>query len=93
MMDTTKSSPPCLELVCQQLGVKVTRLQFQLRSDIHAQLLMPTDFTLDKSHNSPARCIFGSVTLLATASLFSLYMPHDFWPMNKLQKFGQAVRQ
>ncbi|KAK2007830.1 hypothetical protein LZ32DRAFT_621922 [Colletotrichum eremochloae] len=88
-------SPPCLERVRQKLGGKrsVTRLQFQLHSSAHAQLVVPTGFALDEPPNSPARVTFDSAHSLAAASLFSLYLPHNVLSMTKFQSFALAIEQ
>ncbi|KAK6222492.1 hypothetical protein QIS74_04194 [Colletotrichum tabaci] len=93
--DTSDRSPPCLEQVRQQLGgIRfVTRLQFQLHSGIHAQLVVPTGFTIDEAPDSLMRRTLSSATLLATASLFSLYIPPNALPKMKFQSLAQAVRQ
>ncbi|KAK1978585.1 hypothetical protein LZ30DRAFT_691332 [Colletotrichum cereale] len=93
--DTSRQSPPCLELVRRRLGgiPSVIRFQLQLRNDHHTQLIVPTDFTFDEAPNSPARRSFASATSLTTASSFSLYMPHNALPMTYLKTFGQAVRE
>ncbi|WYZ35406.1 hypothetical protein EsH8_X_000053 [Colletotrichum jinshuiense] len=93
--DTSNRSPPCLEQVRQRLGGSrfVTRLQLQLHSGIHTQLVVPTGFTIDTAAGSPSRRTFDSATSLANASMFSLYIPHNVLPMMKFRAFTEAVRQ
>ncbi|KAK2038746.1 hypothetical protein LZ31DRAFT_110036 [Colletotrichum somersetense] len=93
--DMSNPSPPCLERVRQKLGGKrsVTRLQFQLHSAAHAQLVVPIGFTLDEPPSSPARRAFDSANSLAAASLFSLYLPHNVLSMTKFQSFAGALEQ
>ncbi|KAK8024503.1 hypothetical protein PG993_012569 [Apiospora rasikravindrae] len=94
--DTSERTPPCLDRVRARLGGArfVTRLQFQLHTG-HAQLIVPANFDLphNEAPNSPARQLFASVSSLATASVFSLYMPHNVLPMKKFRNFTEAVRQ
>ncbi|KAK7946945.1 uncharacterized protein PG986_011266 [Apiospora aurea] len=91
----TERTPPCLDRVRERLGGArfVTRLQFQLHPGLHAQLVVPTDFSLHEAPDSPARRLFASVSSLATASLFSLYMPHNVLPIKRSRSFEQAIRQ
>ncbi|KAK2053634.1 hypothetical protein LY76DRAFT_265294 [Colletotrichum caudatum] len=93
--DIENPSPPCLEHVRQKLGGKrsVTRLQFQLHSAAHAQLVVPIGFTLDEPPDSPARRAFGFANSLAAASLFSLYLSHNVLSMTKFQSFAGALEQ
>ncbi|KAJ0162330.1 hypothetical protein CTA2_4736 [Colletotrichum tanaceti] len=93
--DSSDRSPPCLEQVRQRLGgIRfVTRLQFQLHTGIHAQLVVPTGFTFDEASDIPTRRTFSSATLLATASLFSLYIPPNALPKIKFQSLAHAVGQ
>ncbi|KAK8092891.1 hypothetical protein PG999_014478 [Apiospora kogelbergensis] len=93
--DTSDQTPRCLDLVREQLGGArfVTRLQFQLHTGSHAQLVVPADFNLDDSPDSPARRVLASASSLATASSFSLYMPHNVLPMKKFRNFAHAVQQ
>ncbi|OHE91450.1 hypothetical protein CORC01_13269 [Colletotrichum orchidophilum] len=93
--DTSNDRPPCLERVRQRLGAKrlMTRLQLRLHSGLYAQLIAPTGFTLDEIPESPVRHPFASAASLATASIFSLYVPHNVLPMTKIHAFVQAVQQ
>ncbi|KAK8071328.1 hypothetical protein PG997_011531 [Apiospora hydei] len=84
-----RTPPPYLDRVLERLGgARLSRA-----SSLHAQLVVPTDFSLHEAPDSPARRLFASVSSLATASLFSLYMPHNVLPMKKFRNFEQAVRQ
>lgn len=93
--DTSERVPPCLDRVRERLGGArfVTRLQFQLHTDSHAQLVVPTDFNLQDTPDSPSQRMFKSVSSFAAASLFSLYMPHNVLPIKKFQNLAEAVRQ
>ncbi|KAK7972514.1 hypothetical protein PG996_006719 [Apiospora saccharicola] len=93
--DTSERKPSCLDRVCDRLGGArfVTRLQFQLHTDSHAQLVVPTDFNLQDAPDSPSQRMFGSVSSLAAASSFSLYMPHNVLQIKKFQNLEAAVRQ
>ncbi|KAK8037659.1 hypothetical protein PG991_001005 [Apiospora marii] len=93
--DTSERVPSCLDRVRERLGGArfVTRLQFQLHMDSHAQLVVPTDFYLQGAPDSPSQQKFKSVSSLAAASLFSLYMPHNILPIKKFQNLAEAVRQ
>ncbi|KAK8102084.1 hypothetical protein PG984_015230 [Apiospora sp. TS-2023a] len=93
--DTSERKPLCLDRVRERLGGArfVTRIQFQLHMDSHAQLVVPTDFNLQDAPDSPSQRIFGFVSSLADASLFSLYMPHNVLPIKKFQNLEAAVRQ
>ncbi|KAF6800205.1 hypothetical protein CSOJ01_12319 [Colletotrichum sojae] len=93
--DTSAECPPCIERVRQRLGGNrhVTRLQFQLHSDAHAQLVVPTGFTPDDTPDSPMRYPFSCATSLATAPSFSLYFRHNILPMTKLQTLLEDVRR
>ncbi|KAF6826255.1 hypothetical protein CPLU01_09794 [Colletotrichum plurivorum] len=93
--NTSGECPPCIERVRQRLGGNrhVTRLQFQLHSDVHAQLVVPTGFTPEDAPDSPMKHPFSSATSLATAPSFSLYFRHNILPMTKLQTLLEAVRQ
>lgn len=93
--ETSERKPPCLDRVCERLGGTrfVTRIQFQLHTDSHAQLVVPTDFNLQDTPDSPSQQTFKAVSSLAAASLFSLYMPHNVLPIKKFQSLAEAVRQ
>lgn len=93
---TATASRPALGIVRERLGgVRLVRhIQFQLHSGLHPQLVVPAGFSLDGEHSdSPARCAFGLATLLAAASVLSLYMPHNALPTAKLNTFNEAVRR
>ncbi|KXH45932.1 hypothetical protein CSAL01_09160 [Colletotrichum salicis] len=97
--DASDERPPCLERVRQRLGAKrfVTRLQLRLHRGLHAQLIAPAGFAREqagvKPPDSPTQQTLASITSLATASTFSLYLPHNVLPMAKVQAFIEAVRQ
>ncbi|KAK8004689.1 hypothetical protein PG990_010726 [Apiospora arundinis] len=92
---TSDHGPPCLDRVRERLGGTrfVTRLQFKLHPDSHAQLVVPADFNLQDDPASPARRVLCSVSSLATTSSFSLYMPHNVLPTKKFEIFSRAVQQ
>lgn len=93
--DTSEGRPACLERIRRRLdNIRlVLRLQLQLHSGASAQLVVPHGFTLDKFHDNPARYAFSSAASLAAASSFSLYFPHNVWPMKELQRLVRAVEQ
>ncbi|TDZ13345.1 hypothetical protein Cob_v013208 [Colletotrichum orbiculare MAFF 240422] len=73
-------SPLHLDNVRRRLGRKggrgdLTRLQFQLRSGIHAKLIAPNDFPDYEALARPARHTLGLVASIAASSSFSLYLP------------------
>ncbi|KAK2037229.1 hypothetical protein LZ31DRAFT_600667 [Colletotrichum somersetense] len=80
------ASLPHLDSVRRRLGGKgrkgdLTRLRFQLRSGIYAQLIVPNNFPDYEALDSPARCTLDLVASLAASPSFSLYLP-----ANKLSK-------
>jgi uncharacterized protein YeeX (DUF496 family) len=93
---TATASRPALGIARESLGgVRLVRhIQFQLHGGLHPQLVVPAGFSLDGEYSdSPARRVFGLATWLATASVLSLYMPHNALPTAKLNTFNEAVRQ
>lgn len=94
--NTATTSPPSLDVVRERLGgVRLARhLQFQLQNGLHPQLVVPAGFTLDhEDSDSPARRLFALASWLASASMLSVYMPHNALPRAKLDTFNEAVRQ
>ncbi|KAK2005969.1 hypothetical protein LZ32DRAFT_611627 [Colletotrichum eremochloae] len=74
---------PYLDSVRRRLGGKgdLTRLHFQLRSDIHAQLIVPKNFPDCETLDSQARRTLDLAASIAASSSFSLY-----FAANKLSK-------
>lgn len=80
-------SPPRLDLVRKQLGStrNLTRLHFELRT--YGALASPAE-VVSGPQNSGAEII----TLLASTSVFSVYMPHDALQKATYNIFYRAVR-
>lgn len=78
-----------MELVRQLLGNtrrNLLRLHFQLRN--YGQLVNPVDEVAPERHKSNV----DAITLLASTSVFSVYMPHDALPKATYNIFFRAVR-
>ncbi|KAK7924665.1 hypothetical protein PG985_006719 [Apiospora marii] len=67
-----------------------TRLQFKLNN--HGDLITPVGFAID-NHTTESRSTFASITSLATAASFSLYMPRDVLTTAKYKEFYRIWRQ
>lgn len=66
-----------------------TRLQFKLRS--RGNVITPNGFVVS-DYDTQARHITASIISLATASTFSLYMPHEALPKTDYQVFYRAYK-
>ncbi|KAL0929435.1 uncharacterized protein CTRU02_215601 [Colletotrichum truncatum] len=60
---------------------------------MHAQVIVPTDFNLDKFPDSPTRRVFSTATSLAAVSMFSVYVPHNVLSSKQLGNLVQAIPQ
>ncbi|KAK6857999.1 hypothetical protein PG995_005698 [Apiospora arundinis] len=83
------NSPPCMDLVRQQLGTKrnLTRLQFRLRC--HGQLINSIEGASSRFQDLGAS---DDIMSLAATLTFSVYMPHDALSKAKYNIFYRAVR-
>ncbi|KAK7912264.1 hypothetical protein PG985_014745 [Apiospora marii] len=82
-------SPPRMELVRQLLGNtrrNLLRLNFQLRK--HGQLVNP----IDEVESERQKSNVDAIALLASTSIFSVYMPHDALSKATYNIFFRAVR-
>jgi len=87
-------SPPCLEAVRWRLrGMQsVTRLQFQLHTDSHIDLITPLDFDTGNTVSEPVLNARASLMSLATSSRFSMYFRHDILRRKTFLMYKRAIR-
>ncbi|KAI8233389.1 hypothetical protein K4K55_005212 [Colletotrichum sp. SAR 10_96] len=90
-----EGAPSHLDNVRRQLGGKgdLIRLSFQLRSGIHAQLIVPKDFPDHKALGSPARRTYNLIASLAASSSFALYLPANALHKELLNICVNAITQ